>query len=120
MGLATEPSAEALAATIALTRLILDDDVSVQAPPNLNPISTASLIQAGINDFGGISPVTPDYINPKHPWPHLDRLREVCEAEGFRLEPRLPVYPSHLDAPDFVDASLRPRIDQLQIELATP
>ena len=120
MGLATEPSADELAATIALTRLVLDDDVSVQAPPNLNPVSTASLIHAGINDFGGISPVTPDYINPKHPWPHLDRLREACQAEGFRLEPRLPVYPSHLDAPDFVDASLRPRIDQLQMELATP
>lgn len=120
MRLAAEPSAAELAAGIALTRLVLDDDVSVQAPPNLNPVSTASLIHAGINDFGGISPVTPDYINPKHPWPHLDLLREACEAEGFRLEPRLPVYPSHLDAPDFVDASLRPRIDQLQMELATP
>lgn len=120
MRLAAEPNADELAASIALTRLVLDDDVSVQAPPNLNPVSTASLIHAGINDFGGISPVTPDYINPKHPWPHLDRLRAACEAEGFRLEPRLPVYPSHLDAPDFVDASLRPRIDQLQMELATP
>jgi len=119
MGFATEPTPDELAATIALTRLILDDDVSVQAPPNLNPASTATLIQSGINDFGGISPVSPDYINPQHPWPYLDRLREACDAEGFRLEPRLPVYPSHLDAPGFVDASLRPRIDQLQTELAT-
>jgi FO synthase len=120
MGFATEPTPDELAATIALARLILDDDVSVQAPPNLNPASTATLIQAGINDFGGISPVSPDYINPQHPWPFLERLREACDAEGFRLEPRLPVYPSHLDAPGFVDASLRPRIDQLQTELATP
>ena len=120
MGFATEPTPDELAATIALARLILDDGVSVQAPPNLNPASTATLIQAGINDFGGISPVSPDYINPQHPWPFLARLREACEAEGFRLEPRLPVYPSHLDTPGFVDASLRPRIDQLQMELATP
>jgi len=120
MGFATEPTPDDLAATIALARLILDDDVSVQAPPNLNPASTAALIQSGINDFGGISPASPDYINPQHPWPYLDRLREACDAEGFRLEARLPVYPSHLDAPGFVDASLRPRIDQLQTELATP
>ena len=120
MGFATEPTPEELAATIALARLILDDDVSVQAPPNLNPASTATLIRSGINDFGGISPVSPDYINPQHPWPYFDRLREACRAEGFRLEPRLPVYPSHLDAVGFVDPSLRPRIDQLQMELATP
>jgi len=120
MGFATEPTPDELAATIALARLILDDDVSVQAPPNLNPASTAALIQSGINDFGGISPVSPDYINPQHPWPYLDRLREACDAEGFRLEARLPVYPSHLDAPGFVDVSLRPRIDQLRMELATP
>jgi len=120
MGFATEPTPDELAATIALARLILDDDVSVQAPPNLNPASTAALVQSGINDFGGISPVSPDYINPQHPWPYLDRLREACDAEGFRLEARLPVYPSHLDAPGFVDVSLRPRIDQLRMELATP
>ena len=120
MGSAMEPTPDQLAATIASARLILDDEVSVQAPPNLNPASTAILIQAGINDFGGISPVSPDYINPQHPWPYLDRLRAACDAEGFRLEPRLPVYPSHLDATGFVDASLRPRIDQLQMEIANP
>ena len=120
MGLAAEPSSDELAATVALARLILDDDISVQAPPNLNPASTATLIHAGVNDFGGISPVSPDYINPQHPWPYLERLREACAAEGFRLEPRLPVYPGHLEAQGFVDASLRPQIDRLQMELATP
>ena len=118
MGLAAEPTPDALSATVALARLLLDDDVSVQAPPNLNPASIGTLIDAGINDFGGISPVSPDYINPQHPWPYLDRLRQACDAKGFRLEPRLPVYPSHLDAPGFIDASLRPRVDQLQTELA--
>jgi FO synthase len=120
MGLASEPSSDELAATVALARLILDDEVSVQAPPNLNPASTPALIHAGINDFGGISPVSPDYINPQHPWPYLERLRKVCAAEGFRLQPRLPVYPGHLEAQGFVDVSLRPRIDRLQLELATP
>jgi FO synthase len=120
MGSAVEPSADELAATIALARLILDDDVSVQAPPNLSPASIAALIQAGINDFGGISPVSPDYINPQHPWPYLNRLREACDAEGFRLELRLPVYPSHLKVPGFVDPALRVCIDRLQLELANP
>jgi FO synthase len=115
-----EPTSDELARTIALARLLLDDDVSVQAPPNLNPASVATLIRSGINDFGGISPVSPDYINPRHPWPYLDLLREACVAEGFRLEPRLPIYPLHLEAPGFVDASLRSRIDQAQMELATP
>ena len=120
MGLAPEPTSAALAATVALARLLLDDDVSVQAPPNLNPASIGTLIDAGINDFGGISPVSPDYINPRHPWPYLDRLRHACEAEGFRLEPRLPVYPTHLRTPGFIDASIRPRVEQLQMELARP
>lgn len=120
MGSVADPSADELVTTIALARLILDDDVSVQAPPNLSPASISSLVHAGINDFGGISPVSPDYINPQHPWPYLDRLRETCDAAGFRLEPRLPVYPSHLKAPGFIDPSLRVRIDQLQMELATP
>lgn len=119
MGLSGEPSADELAATVALARLILDDEVSVQAPPNLSPASTAALVHAGINDFGGISPVSPDYINPQHPWPYLERLREACAAEGFRLEPRLPVYPVHLEAQGFVDSSLRPRIERLQMELST-
>ena len=120
MGSAVDPSSDELAATIALARLILDDEVSVQAPPNLSPASTSTLIHAGINDFGGISPVSPDYINPQHPWPYLDSLRAACEEEGFRLEPRLPVYPSHLETPGFVDQALRVRIDRLQMELAIP
>ena len=120
MGLAAEPSARELAATVAIARLVLDDDVSVQAPPNLSPASVAKLIHAGINDFGGISPVSPDYINPGHPWPYLDRLGAACEAEGFRLRPRLPVYASHLRESGFIDPSLRPKVERLHAELATP
>jgi len=103
------PQAEDLemAHAVAMARLILDDDVSVQAPPNLNPERTALLVRAGINDFGGISPVTPDYINPRHPWPHLQRLGEACDGLGFSLTPRLPVYPRYLRAEGFVEPHLR-------------
>ncbi len=118
MGSAAEPTEDDLAAAVALARLILDDDVSVQAPPNLSPASIKALIDAGINDFGGISPVSPDYINPRHPWPHLEKLSETCAAAGFDLRPRLPLYPSHLETTEFVDPSLRPRVDELQLGLA--
>ncbi len=120
MGAIPEPTEDELAAAIALARLILDDDVSVQAPPNLSPASTRTLIDAGINDFGGISPVSPDYINPLHPWPHVEELGEACGAAGFGLRARLPLYPSHLDADGFVDPSLRSRVDELQTGLGAP
>jgi FO synthase len=92
---------------LALARLILPLEISLQAPPNLNAERTALLIRSGINDFGGISPVSPDYINPAHPWPHLLELRGACAALGFRLEPRLPVYDAYLERPGFVDEPLR-------------
>ncbi len=111
MATAPEPEDVEVAHAVALARLILPDDVSVQAPPNLNPHATALLIAAGVNDFGGISPVTPDYINPGHPWPHLEALFERCAQQGFALAPRLPLYDHHLDGYGFVDASLRPQIE---------
>jgi FO synthase len=89
---APEPDESIVTDAVALARLILDGDVSLQAPPNLNPSSIGALLMAGVNDFGGISPVTPDYINPRHPWPHLERLAEACEQVGFRLRPRAPIY----------------------------
>jgi FO synthase len=90
-----EPEDAEVAHAIAMARLILDEEVTVQAPPNLNPNVTAQLIGAGINDFGGISPVTPDYINPLHPWPHVDALAAECARLGFSLEARLPVHETH-------------------------
>jgi len=92
MATAPEPDEATMTDAVALARLILDDDVALQAPPNLNPSSLESLLGAGLNDLGGISPVTPDYINPRHPWPHLDRLGEACAAAGFTLRPRAPIY----------------------------
>jgi FO synthase len=106
MSTVLEPDDLEMAHAVAMARLILDPDISVQSPPNLNPQRTALLLQAGINDFGGISPVSPDYINPRHPWPYLTSLSEACRAEGFGLAPRLPVYPRFLDRSGWVDPSL--------------
>jgi FO synthase len=103
---APEPEALEMAHAVALARLILPPEVSLQAPPNLNPNRTALLIRAGINDFGGISPVTPDYINPGNPWPHLGGLFDACAREGFELRPRLPIYPQYIDAPGWLDSGL--------------
>ena len=94
---APEPDEATITDAVALARVILDADVSLQAPPNLNPSSTAALLDAGVNDFGGISPLTPDYINPRHPWPHLDALAETCARAGFALRPRAPIYDRYVD-----------------------
>jgi FO synthase len=89
MALAREPADEESARAIALARLIVDDDVRVQAPPNLTR-DVKTLLDAGVDDLGGISPVTPDYINREYAWPHLDALAADCAAHGFALEARLP------------------------------
>lgn len=102
---APEPDEAEITRSVALARLILDDDVSLQAPPNLNPAGAAALLAAGINDFGGISPVTPDYINPRHPWPHLDELHDTCSRAGFALRPRAPIYDRFV-TPAFLDDRL--------------
>lgn len=92
--------AEELAAAVAVTRLVLGPTARVQAPPNLvDRDECALLISAGIDDWGGVSPVTPDHVNPERPWPALDVLREVTAAAGFELRPRLTVYPSYQNEP---------------------
>lgn len=82
---------------IALARLVLPDDVSVQAPPNLAD-DFGVLLDAGIDDWGGVSPVTADHVNPERPWPALETLRAVTEARGFALAPRLTIYPQYSSA----------------------
>ncbi|MEY2465178.1 MAG: synthase, partial [Acidimicrobiaceae bacterium] len=92
---------------IALARLILPPDVHVQAPPNLSD-DFATLLDAGIDDWGGVSPITADHVNPERPWPGLDRLRDVTEGAGHVLAPRLTVYPSFVHAPQrWLDDGLR-------------
>jgi 7,8-didemethyl-8-hydroxy-5-deazariboflavin synthase CofH subunit/7,8-didemethyl-8-hydroxy-5-deazariboflavin synthase CofG subunit len=92
------PSEEFLEA-IALARLILPSSIHLQAPPNLSD-DFAALLDAGIDDWGGVSPVTADHVNPERPWPALERLRAVTEANGYTLAPRLTVYPEYVLAPE--------------------
>jgi FO synthase len=112
-----EPDEATVLETVALARLILDPEVSLQAPPNLNPSSTAALLGAGLNDFGGVSPITPDYINPSHPWPHLRRLREDCAQAGFELRARPPIYDRYVDG-KWLDAGLHGVTRSVQARLA--
>jgi FO synthase len=85
--------------SIAVARLILPPDVHLQAPPNLSD-DLAPLLAAGIDDWGGVSPLTIDHVNPERPWPALERLRDATQAAGFELAPRLTVYPEYVQRPD--------------------
>jgi FO synthase len=75
------------------------------------------MLRAGLNDFGGISPVTPDYINPRHPWPHLAALAEACAREGFTLRPRMPVYERYLEREGWIAPALIPAAQALRARL---
>jgi FO synthase len=88
-----------LAATIAVTRLVLGPEARVQAPPNLVGHEHQLMIDAGIDDWGGVSPLTPDHVNPERPWPHLDELAEITAVAGFTLRERLTIYPPYLREP---------------------
>jgi FO synthase len=92
---APEPDLDDLLWTIAAARLILPEDIHVQAPPNLSPGVYEQLINAGIDDWGGVSPVTPDHVNPEAPWPQIDALAQRTAAMGKLLVQRLPVYPAY-------------------------
>ena len=99
--------------TIACARLIFGADMSIQAPPNLQAGALHDLVNAGINDWGGISPLTPDYVNPEAPWPTLDVLQRVCAGSGKALVPRLPVYPAYIaDRKHWVDPVFHPALLQ--------
>jgi FO synthase len=108
--MAKEPAAsdEEFHWTIAVARIILPDSVHLQAPPNLSDDPTR-LLAFGIDDFGGISPVTADHVNPERAWPALAALGAECDARGFNLEPRLTVYPEFIEGDQgFLDAKVRP------------
>ena len=92
-----EPSRGEMLRAVAVARLLLPE-VNIQAPPNLSAPYYEELVDAGINDWGGISPLTPDFINPEKPWPHLEQLRLRTKAKGFELRQRLPVYPEFVRA----------------------
>jgi 7,8-didemethyl-8-hydroxy-5-deazariboflavin synthase CofG subunit len=105
-----EPDLDELRRTIAVARLLLGPAMNVQAPPNLSPGSYPALVAAGLNDWGGISPLTIDYINPEAPWPHLTALARATAAAGARLRERLAIYPEFIDRPGFLTERLRTRV----------
>jgi FO synthase len=97
--------------TVAVARLILGPGCNLQVPPNLSARDYPLFLLAGINDWGGISPLTIDYVNPEAPWPQIAELRRQTEALGFALRPRLPVYPEYIvEWDDYLPSSLRERI----------
>ena len=104
-----EPSLREMLRTVAVARLLMPH-VNIQAPPNLSAPHYDELLDAGINDWGGVSPLTPDFINPEKPWPHLEELRARTEARGFKLEARLPVYPEFLSLALHRPGLLRERV----------
>jgi 7,8-didemethyl-8-hydroxy-5-deazariboflavin synthase CofG subunit len=105
-----EPGAEDLLKTVAVARLLLGPDMNIQAPPNLSLGGYERLPAAGLNDWGGISPLTPDHINPERPWPGLAELRRRTEAAGHVLRERLAIYPEYATRAGFVDERLRGRV----------
>ena len=98
--------------TIALARLILGGEMNLQAPPNLTPDGYELYLEAGINDWGGVSPLTPDFINPEAPWPTLKLLREKSALAGFELRARLPIYPDYIRE-GFVAPSMLGAVERL-------
>lgn len=117
---APEPSEDEMLATISLARLLLPNSMTVQAPPNLagaaEPAENgtpqyARYIDAGIDDWGGVSPVTPDHVNPERPWPHFAELERATGAKGYLLLERLALHPAYAhDAEEWVDEKLRSRV----------
>ncbi len=116
MALAPEPSTEDLERTIAVARLIFGGEMNIQSPPNLLSEDYPDLLQAGINDWGGISPVTKDFINPEAAWPQISSLAARSAGAGFVLRERLAIYPEFSSRPGFVNARLQPHVGKLQAE----
>lgn len=94
---------------VALARLVMPD-MNIQIPPNLSPNSYSDFLLAGINDWGGISPVTSDYVNPEFSWPSIHTLQEKCNSSGFELRARFPVYPEFFS---MMDKNLRSRVEEI-------
>jgi FO synthase len=116
MAQAPEPSTQDLERTIAVARLIFGGEMNIQSPPNLLSEDYPDLLRAGINDWGGISPVTKDFINPEAAWPQISSLSARSAGVGFVLRERLAIYPEFASRPEFVNARLQPHLRKLQAE----
>ena len=106
-------------ATLATARVVLGSRMRLQAPPNLTePASLARLVRAGVDDWGGVSPLTPDHVNPERPWPQIDALAQFTADAGFTLRERLTAHPEYVTRPDpWIDARVRPHVDALRDEI---
>lgn len=118
MASAPEPESLDMVKTVAVARLLLGEHMNLQAPPNLSPDDHQLLLRAGINDWGGISPLTKDYVNPEAAWPHIEALARTCREEGFTLRERLAIYPEYINRPGFLLPALRPRTEELQAQVS--
>ncbi len=108
-----EPSLDDMLRTLAIARLILGPHMNLQAPPNLSYADFPRLLEAGINDWGGISPVTKDFINPEAAWPQITMLGSETEARGFTLRERLAIYPEFIPRDVFLSPNVRPHVERL-------
>lgn len=110
----TEPDLDDMKRTLAVARLILPPEISLQAPPNLEQ-EYGAYLSAGINDWGGISPITRDFINPERAWPHINSLTQACLGKGYRLVERLTIYPAFSSAnQQFLTPELNQKVQWLQ------
>jgi FO synthase len=108
------PSDEVMAGTVALCRLLLGPDANIQAPPNLSPTALELLVRSGLNDWGGVSPVTIDFINPEAPWPEWVELERRTRDAGYALRERLCVYPEYIvERPEFFDPGMLSRLREI-------
>jgi len=108
-----EPSLDDMLRTIALARVILGPQMNIQAPPNLSYDAFPRLLEAGINDWGGISPVTKDFINPEAAWPQIARLQSETESRGFTLRERLAIYPEFVGREHFLSSRVSARVAEV-------
>lgn len=109
-----EPSHEFTQNVVSVARLVFGREMNLQVPPNLSPNSYADFLACGINDWGGISPVTKDYVNPESPWPEVREVSKTCDKLGFKLRARLPIYPEFiLKRESFVPESLKTIIESM-------
>lgn len=116
MAQAPEPSKAELERTIAVARLIFGGEMNIQSPPNLLADDYPDLLRAGINDWGGISPVTRDFINPEAAWPQISLLGVRSAEAGFELRERLAIYPEFSFRPEFISPRLQPHVRKFQTE----
>jgi 7,8-didemethyl-8-hydroxy-5-deazariboflavin synthase CofG subunit len=111
----TPPAHDFFLNSVGVARIVLRE-MNIQVPPNLNPYTFGTFLDAGINDWGGISPLTIDHVNPEFPWPSISSVRALTEAKGYSIRARLPVYPEFLSHTKFISDKLNPYIEQLSDE----